>query len=359
MKILIIPDIEPDKQYDTFTIVHTLVQACHAKEIECIVSAPDTISFDCPVYDAPRPKIKLLFEPGKSYEEYLYNSGKTNTRYLHKDLASISSCIIQEKPDLILDLGRASASIAARIYHRPFYSFVNRAVYKDSSFDSSALSALNELLTENNLEQVLYYHDLLSFARKRICFSPDIVQTFTNNDEIDRCIPVLPFIENDEKNTSVSMFITKPFASNAKINKLIKQTFLGAPFKLNVYVSGNEFKKEENIRFLDHVDLACMKGNPVIIHDADEYLFHVASTLGIPQIIINDGSPNSVYQCAAIKRRGFGMVVANDEFTVASIYEAYRRVISNPDYTNRAKYIRNEILKQEPILNTFKNVSRF
>lgn len=121
MKILIVPDIEPDKNYDTFAIVRALIQACQKKDIECVVSAPDTISFDCPIYNTPRPKIKLFFESMKSYEEYLYNSGKTSARYLHKDLAAISNCIMQEKPDLILDLGRACASIAARIYHRPFH----------------------------------------------------------------------------------------------------------------------------------------------------------------------------------------------------------------------------------------------
>lgn len=350
MKVLIVPDIDPEKSNFLFTyrLIHLLEEKGHI----CIVSAPKKFSFSCTSYDAPTPRYKMFVEIGKSYEEWLFNSGRISLKYLRKDILSLSNCVSIEKPDLILDLGRISAQIIGRIHNIPYYSFVSSICYREKTFNKDVLSQLNTVLSENGLEQILYIYDLYSYASKRISFSSSSVQLFQESNNVERYEIPLP-IEIISKSPSVSLFFLHTDKDEIKLKRLIIETFLNAPYKVEAYIPDIDEDVSKNIHFLEEPKLDSLSSNNVVIHDGEFYLYHACITLGIPQIIINTGTPEAVYESSVTRRYGFGTTINEYELSVASIYEAYRRVSSNDGYKKRAELARNEANKFHPLDDLF------
>ncbi len=334
MKILILPDISPSK--NSFLLTKELVRILMLKHHDVIVSAPKEYRFMCASIDAPKPKNRFLSDTGKCYEEWLYNLGRINLKYLHKDIALLSSWISSERPDYILDLGRISASIVARMHHIPFYSFVQSTYYREKEFSKDVLAPLNTVLRENQLEQVLHVYDLFSYASKRIAFSHHIVESFPEHISIDRYVVPLPE-EVALTAPSVSLFFTNIDVSSKKLSKLVKDAFMYAPFAVNVYIPNIKVEQVENINFMARCELGTLARTDVVIHDGNAYLYHACIALGVPQVIINNGEPEAVYECAVTKRCGFGTTIHQYELNVASLYEAYRRVIAGIGYKERAE----------------------
>ncbi len=334
MKILILPDISPSR--NSFLLTKELIHLFMQNGNECIVSAPKEYHFACPTVDAPRPKKKLFTDEGKCYEEWLYHTGRLNLKYLHKDISAISLCIQKERPDYIVDLGRLSASIVARMYHIPFYSFVQSMYYREKPFSKEILNPLNIVLTENHLEQVLHVYDLFSFATKRIVFSHSVVSLIPENVDVERYAIPLPE-EVALTSPSVAIFFTNLDESAKKLSKLVKEAFLSAPYAVHAYIPNVTKEQIENITFMPRIELGTLARTDVVIHDGNSYLYHACITLGIPQVIINTGEPEQIYECAVTKRCGFGVSINQYELTVASLYEAYRRVLSSPTYKERAE----------------------
>ena len=346
MKILIAPDISQIN--NSFLLANRLIHLIQNSGHECVISAPKDFEFSCTRYNAPYPRCHFFYEIGKSYEEWLFNTGRLDKRYLRKDISALSECISKENPDLILDLNRTAAPIVARIHHIPFYSFVSTANYRDKQFHKDVLAPLNSFLTENNLEQVLHVYDLYQFANKRIGFSQSSVQLFLETANVERYLVPLPE-DTTLKAPSVSIYFLHTEFPYKKLTKIITDSFLHAPYAVQACIIDTPKEQLDNITFLPYPDLSAISRTNVVIHDGDSYLYHVCLTSGIPQVIINTGEPEQIYECAVTKRCGFGLTINEDELSVASLYEAYRRVTANSYYKDRAELYRKDINQLKPL----------
>ncbi len=346
MKILILPDISPKQ--NSFLLTKEIVRLLTLSNHECIVSAPKEYRFMCASINAPKPKNRFLSDTGKCYEEWLYNTGRISLKYLHKDIALLSSWISSERPDYILDLGRISASIVARMHHIPFYSFVQSSYYREKEFSKEILAPLNTVLRENQLEQILHVYDLYQYATKRIAFSHHIVESFPDHIQVDRYVVPLPE-EVALTAPNVSIFFTSIDISSKKLTKLVKDAFMNAPFAVNAYIPNITTEQIENINFMSRAELGTLARTDVVIHDGDAYLYHACISLSIPQVIINTGEPEQVYESAVTKRCGFGTTINQYELNVATIYEAYRRVYAGIGYKERAELAKINANKLSPL----------
>ena len=95
MKILIAPDISQIN--NSFLLANRLIHLIQNSGHECVISAPKDFEFSCTRYNAPYPRCHFFYEIGKSYEEWLFNTGRLDKRYLRKDISALSECISKEK----------------------------------------------------------------------------------------------------------------------------------------------------------------------------------------------------------------------------------------------------------------------
>ena len=74
-------------------------------------------------------------------------------------------------------------------------------------------------------------------------------------------------------------------------------------------------------------------------HDGCEYVFNQCLCLGVPQMLITDGTWRSSWNANAAVRLGIGVTLDADLVTMAALYEGYRRLLSDDGYRARCDLI--------------------
>ena len=143
--------------------------------------------------------------------------------------------------------------------------------------------------------------------------------------------------------TSEGISVILPSASMRvkKLNRIIRDTFLGAPYPVTVHLS-QTFPDAGNLVYTGTMKMDLLKNRSVVIHDGNLLAYHECIARGIPQIIIEDGSWKRSWIAACCVRNCSGFSVEEDELNVASLYEAYRRLISDDYYQRRADHLKKE-----------------
>jgi|GEM_PF-748323 len=278
-------------------------------------------------------------DPGRTHEEYLYAAGMLDHDYLKADVEAVSHAIQEFQPELILDLGRPAALISARRAGVPCWSFVHAAMYRSRPFPRECLSQLNDVLSEYGLEQVLRVSDLCRAAAQRITFSPASIQPFADLSGITRfgCMSLFPASRQVKRH--ISIFLGRSRISPRRLKRMISDAWKGAPYEVYIWIRGISASQEGNLHFQASPRMQVIEGSEACIHDGCEYVFNQCLCLGVPQMLITDGTWRSSWNANAAVRLGIGVTLDADLVTMAALYEGYRRLLSDDGYRARCDLI--------------------
>lgn len=349
MKILLIPNISDMDSYAMIHLAQRLANTFNARNYKvAAVANQDCYLTHVKIYDTPLPNkgfslFKRMIDKGKTYEELLFAQGMLDSTFIENTLDAIDDAINHFKPDLIFDLGNPLAIVSARLHNIPVYSYGHVGMFRKRSFPLECLTQFNDALKERHLEQVLYIHDLFKYSRRIFIFGPSLIQPFDDHTgSIIRLgsmiVPPRPDVQDH-----LCIFLNEMNLRPRKVNDILEETFLGAPIKVDIYYPNCKAQTKNNLTFHNRMLVDRVANSKLCFHDGSEFLFNLCLSLGIPQVIINDSSCLVSWNAHAVKRYMIGDTFHTKDFSVASIYETYRRIVVDTNYYARANVFKEGI----------------
>lgn len=352
MRILLMPLILQKQADEIYYLSQSMIAVFNKNGHKCAVCAPGHYEYSTVTHYEDVPRRRPLL-PGnideRNYEEWLYIRGALSQNYLQKDLENTLDIIADFHPDLIITFHRAAAVIAAHLQKIPCWCVVNAAIYRNLSFDRKVMKGLNAVLYENHMEQEFSMRGFYEKCERRIVFGPLSLQPCRREDNITRI--GRPFLHSDRfvRSNRVCIFFSETDSSPRKLHKLIEDTFLGAPYIIYAWYPGCEGEEKKNIRFLDEVQAGLIPGSIAVIHDGSTYFLTLAAALGVPQLMITDHSYNRAFNAMAGRRTGISVNLYEEEVSMSTLWEAYKRLLADDNYYNRAQDIKDEIFHMNDI----------
>ncbi len=347
MRILIVPLILRNTMEANACFTRELAELLVRSGHSTAVSAPKDIRLSgvslhpCPVTKKPF----LIRADGRSYEEWMYNNGCLQQKYLQEDTDHLIRTIDAFHPDVMIVMDRPAACIAARVRSIPVCAWVHPAMYRSKTPPYKLLKGLNAVLSSFRLEQEHTLAALYNRCRSRV--SPGTADTAGFRKESDisrigviRAYPLRPsnsgdpliLLGNTEKNTS-------------SLRSVIKETFGGAPYPVYAWVDGVKNEQIGYLQFLQKPPVSRIPSASVLIHDGNTALYHQAAACGIPQIIVTDHTYSRIWNGQTAQRCGIGLYLFEEELTVSGLYEAYRQICSDDRFAENTRRMREEALR--------------
>lgn len=330
--------------------------AGHAAAVCC----PKSMSFKASVYfapEVPKPLISLgRKDRGRTYEEYLSSYGASSEQYLKEDVRALISAAEDFRPDLIIDLGRPQAVIAARSLNIPCRSVVHSGMYRTRAFDSRCLDGFNNVLSEYRFEQIHHITDLYCGAGRRIIFGLPQIQPFSRHEDVERLgyTGIKGFAAEPVRRLCIMLCETSFSAS--RLQKIFTDAFLGAPYEVAVSFPGSKPVLNDNLHFMPSVRPQLIYGSTACIHDGNSFLFHQCIAAGIPQLIISDSSYERMWNAAAAERYGFGLYLPERNLSMETVYEKYRSLLSDDIFAEQAEAFSQETSELKDLYDFVKDL---
>ena len=344
MKVLVVPKINVSPAWILF--VQEILDMLNRNGIETAVSAPkDTYKHTAlypytPLSSSVLDKFRKINPSG--YEEYCYSSGISRQRYLKSDTETVKSVIDAFHPDYVLDLGRFSAIIAARMTNTPYISYVNGAMYRNRSFDPVMIREVNSVLSSSKVEQVFRLNELYNYAHGCFTLGSSTLNLLPESAEVLRIGRTYRKETREENPRNVCVYLYESGIKKNRLKTLLDEAYKGAPYTIEIWYPGSDIGKEENLHYASSIRLSQLDRAQVLIHDGDDYLFHQAVLRGIPQLVITDGSWKRSWYAATVSRNGFGTSLPEEDLSVRTVYESYRRLLANEHYSLNAGKFQKE-----------------
>ncbi len=350
MRILLLPSMHDPIYGSDIFYTNSFIALLQQNNHETAVCASNATAFDnTTFYYSPRPKKKLFSHVSRTVEDTLYQAGALSYSYLREDFQSIQNAIDSFQPHLIIEMNRPAGIICARDNQLPIYSLVHSNLYRARNFPSHILKDLNRILLNVHMEQVLRLKDLYQYATHRFTFGPKILQPFITNDPID----YLGEIAHTYTRSDYSLCYIHMNETNLSVNKLqsiIQDSFLGAPYE--VYAYHPKFKNSvvENIHFIHEPSLNLISRSKCVIHDGNTFMMNQCISQIVPQIILTDQSISRSSNATAVSRANVGLSINEKEVTMENLYETFRSILSDDIYLETISDLHQECL-QYPNLN--------
>lgn len=357
MKILIAPLITKQRADAAYHITRTMCDLFTQRQHALAISASKRNSIaTASLYEAAEPKPpRFVRREQYSYEEWLYAHGAVSREYLETDLECMNEAIDKFRPDLIIVMDRIAAVIAARLHHIPCITIVNTSMYRSFSFPLRILQPLNQLLSDVGLEQIFRISELYDYCTDRAVFGAIQIQPTPPETDVRRFgsvsfITPLPQIARD-----VYISFSSVRKKSTALRKMIIDAFQGAPYQVYAAVMDLEAEKVENIHFLAFHRDDLLRSAAVCIHDGNDYICDLCCQNAIPQLIITDHNYGRTSNALAARRYGFGLMADENDLSMATLYENYRKLVASEHYQENAAKIRDEVIS----LGDFEDFYRF
>lgn len=348
MKVLLTPLITNPNSDASYFLTRNLASLFAQANYACAISAPKENHFHHGSLYPCTPISKPLFlhtTSQRSYEEHLYSLGALQENTLKKDVDHLLSVCDEYKPDVIVTIDRIAALIVSKIKHIPCYAFVNHAIYTYTSFDSRTLQGVNATLSSYHLEQVFNLKSLYISCAKRFAFGPIETQPLADDWDIVRIGVSSIYPRQKENPQGVYIHFQDIDLSQRKLQKIVREAFLGSKENIIAHIKGTHSSKEENITFSSSPKEVAIENVKVCIHDGNAYLFNQCLALGIPQLIIANHGYLRNHEGLISQRNRFGLCLYEDEFDMASLYEVYRRLCADSVYKRNAMIMQANTLQ--------------
>ncbi len=294
-----------------------------------------SVRCECPSPAAKNGLFLSDMKPPRSREETLFLRGLLDRSRLKKDIAAIRKAIADVRPDTVFELCRPAAVIAARLEKIPCVSYIPPGTNRDRLFPAKCLQDLNRVLSDVRLEQVLRLRDLYDGAALKYTFGTDFL--FSRETDVRVFGSLSVHTKRREADGHVTVFfggMERGFAAD-----LVRDCFLGAPYDVCAWLGGSAPSSEGRLKITSVPRPEMIAGSSVCIHDGSDAVFTRCLYLGVPQIIINDGSLERDRNASALIRCGTGISLNESAVDVASLYENYRKMLTNPVYQKKADRI--------------------
>ena len=354
MKILITPLITSPKADASYYVTRSLADLFTQEGHACAVSASADNQFhNVSLYPCGLLKRPLFASTAKvrSYEEWMHAKGAISKEYIIDDTEAILEAIDQFRPDLIITLDRIAGVVAARIRNVRCWAVVNNAMYRNNSFPSSVMQGLNQALSYFRQEQEFQLRSIYARCERRISFGITLTQPFTAEQNVTRIGMATIQPAKAVRTNRLIVCLNDVRLTNRTLYRAVRDAFLGAPYAVYAWYKGCKSMKEKNIQFMSSAKLDMLPGSIAVIHDGNDFIFHQALAMGIPQMIITGHEYLRSYNAQTAVRQNFGVVLNEENLSMSSLYETYRKLMSDDRYYDTAQWLMTKYEK-EGDLNT-------
>ncbi len=307
-------------------------------------------------YESPSPSLRLRKANGTTFEDYHYSHNVLTASYLKQDLKQIEKAFSEYEPDLLIEIERPAALIAAARSGIPVFSIVSPSAFRNRDFRASTLNGLNVFLRSAGMEQVIHLRDLYQIA-ECFAFGPQSFLPSFHGYPVSSFGLSCVMPPETPPDRTLSMMFTEYRIPARKMKQIITEAFRGAPYEVFIYDSRQTPGKTDNLRFQNTVRTITMNGSRTCIHDGTDVLTQYCTALGIPQIIIHDDSYQRSWNAACLRRSGAGLTVPEAELSMERLYEAYRQVLADDRYAENALRLKENILERGDIRNMLAYIS--
>ena len=342
MKILITPLLLNDNMDEAYYLCKNIISVLNTANHTTAILAPTNSKFHhTSFYSSPKPSLSLRSNKNneKSYEDYLFNKGATNPKYLKEDLKVILSTIKEFKPDVILTHDRLSSIIASKLTGIPVYAIVHSSIFTYKNISSQIITGLNEVLSANGFSQVFNLEEFYKDASRLFVFGPIETSPFVADERVVRIGLESIYPPTTETTSNVFVYLNDIDMSKRSLKKLLTETFKGAPYKVNAFIGKDYEASIENINFINS-KLTSLYSSSICIHDGNGYIFNTCLACGIPQLIVSNKNFINLTNGLKAQRNRFGFCLFRDEFSMESLYEAFSRIYKNDLYKDYANIIK-------------------
>lgn len=336
MKFLILPDYSAVDSNPCLFLSQNLITLLNRQRHEAAVCMSGKHFYlkgavFYPAPDLPRPLFLFRRTP-KSREEELQYAKVSSAAFLKKDLQAVKDAVSAYKPDILIEAGRPAALIASAACGIECYSFTDYNILRNRMVPADAMAGFNAVLQDEHLEQVLSLSELYRKYSIPVLCGPKAVQPAPEGMDPFRIGSLRVSGPSIQHTADVCICMEKPVRSLEKCKSMIRQAWLGAPYHVQAWIRGVEPKEMENITFHGTMKPALASSSAICIHDGNSYLFNQCMVNAVPQIIINDGSYDTAFIAAAISRTNAGTVIPAADLSMETLYESYRRIMSDDHY---------------------------
>ncbi|MCR5795097.1 MAG: hypothetical protein K6G61_07125 [Solobacterium sp.] len=343
---MIVPYIRYANTDSTYLLTESLLHVFNAEGNACAVCAPSANQFKkAAVYDTGYYKsVFSLFQlETRSYEDWMYANGLFNERDLKRDADAVCEACDDFRPDRIITVNRPAGNIAARHKGIPCWTVTDSAMYRTPGFREKDLKGLNAVLYAYKQEQVFNLKELYEKCDKRITFGPETTDMYPPDADVTRI--GMPFIEPLELQRTNRLCIVLPSADRSAsfLKKVISDTFLGAPYAVHCWYRGAPSVIERNMHYHTGISPSMIAGSIAVIHDGTSWLMHYCTALGIPQVIIASHDCMRNMHALSMARSKCALFLYEEELSVSSLYETYRKLMSDDIYYENIQRLKEEI----------------
>lgn len=349
MKILIVPLITSPKADAAYFITRNLADLFTQEGHSCAVCASADNQFhNVSLYACSTPKRPLFprHTRVRSYEEWMYAKGALAKEYIIDDTEAVQEAINQYKPDLVIVMDRIAGVVAARRKNVRCWAVVNNAMYKNISFPSEILQGMNQALAYFRQEQEFHLRSVYSRCERRISFGVTLTQPFTAEQDVTRIGLASIYPAKAAASDRLLVCLDDVKLNKTTLYRAIHDAFLGAPYPVYAWYKGCKPLKEKNIQFMASMKLDYLPGAAAVIHDGNDYIFHQALAMGIPQMIVSGGGYLRSYNAQTAKRQNFGVVLQEENLSMSSLYETYRKLVSDDVYYDNTRWLMTKYEKE-------------
>ena len=149
-------------------------------------------------------------------------------------------------------------------------------------------------------------------------------------------------MEHAKQTNRVCIYLGNTNLSDRKLKKVIQDAFAGAPYAVYACMHKTKKTKSENIQYLEEADPALLNGAIAVIHDGNAFFYDACNRLGIPQIILTDKSASRSYYSKRNERNHTGTLIEEERFSMSSLYENYRKILSDDAYWKACQDIKEK-----------------
>lgn len=347
MKILIAPAILNQKSDASYDLSANIANAFLHGGNTVALSAPAGVSIsNVSLYTCNAPKKNILLSSRKiapTYEEWLYKNGCLDESYLDDDLDQILDACISFKPDLLIAIERPMAEAAAHLLRIPCFTYVHPAMYRNRSFPVNMIYSVNRVLSDHHHIQIISLKDLMSADDLRFGFGPAQLMYFPDRYRIFRIGTQTEALAKTAHTNRVCIYLNDLKKSSRRMKQIILDAFHGAPYAVYASFHGSENETEENIHFLSRPKPELIPGSIAVIHDGNDYYCNICMAKGIVQVIVSNHDFIRLYNGQSVERSKTGRLLFEENFTMNTLYQSYRAVLSDDAFDINAQKIKDTI----------------
>lgn len=344
MNILFLLKTDQYSSYDTHHIYQPLIAKAYENGHVVYVSGFEKYPN---VHNFPVPKTDKSFchrhKTDDSFERYYFYTKQLDEHNIYQDFSVIEKVILNNPIDYIINDGRIAGYMIGRVYQIPVISIEHAAYYQNNKIVPKHMEALNNLLSAYEQEQILRLNEFFDYTNYHIAFGNQdpIFPHLTTYCKLN--MDILP-----TKHKLVGIFTHSSF-SNQKLKKIFVEAFSKAPYTVGLQLPNLKTEMIGNLHIenLDYKFANCQ----VLVHDGSIYLYLLALLFAIPQIVVVDQNYISKQIGQAVEKKRLGIQIPTEQFSMQTLYENYRIIVSNDQFIENAKKQARIFAKEKTLLD--------